>query len=505
MTDVIQVLLNSLSEFIGGLSAAIVIALAAIFRKRLGLAALYRKYMGRGAESPAPRALPEPPGPTQDMQSLVTGLLPADLLPMFNYSELACWTEDDTAGLSLIAEMIEKKAEREIRVIGRGTQLVDAKTGHYVRAVANALLRGVEYQRILIQDPALPQNSLLWLLLLERFLASARWREKVCLHVIEMHSTNTHPTNIVAQFQVVDGRFLHSVTRYYSEPDSGASQQAQSFFALSPHPEVSQHVSKHKAHLARAGNRYKHRDVADLLATMLHNLDASRQDISYHWKLVLDVAEFLEHLNIPNIPPRGIKFIGCLMPFTFTYDAAERFVRSSNEDASRERVVSLPFRRMEDAIRQFIGGRLDYVCVPVENSRVDHLVPPTADAALLELLRNDSHKLCEVELPVKFVLAGVYQKPTKWRRLVAVEAAHLQVRNRLPRAAARLTRWEDEVESNYHAAWLARNDPALAAITTPAAARYFHLYVYSDLQSAAESNTTKFAVYTRPGRRVLPA
>src|SRR6201999_1925444 len=205
-----------------------------------------------------------------DMKSLVAELLPYNV-EQFDYGEFTAWTEDDTAGLSLISEMIGKKAEREIHVIGRGTQLEEAKTKPYISAVANAIIRRVIYQRILIIDPALPQNALLWLLLIERFLRSPEWRDLVRLYVIKMNSTN-----MAAQFQIVDGKFLHRVVRYYSETDFGASKQSQSFFALLPNEEVIQHSNMYQTHLINAGNRYKHHDVADLLTRMLHDLDTKK-------------------------------------------------------------------------------------------------------------------------------------------------------------------------------------------------------------------------------------
>jgi prephenate dehydratase len=425
-----------------------------------------------------------------DMKSMVTGLLPAELHGLFTYAEHVAHTEEDVAGLSLISEVIDKVARRDIHVIGRGTQLVESKTRAYVSAVANAILREVAYKRILIIDPAFPQNALLWLLLIERFLASPRWRDSVSLYVVEMNSTN-----LAAQFQIVDGKFLHRVQRNYSATDFKPSERAQSIFALLPDKLVSQHCNTYQTHLLNAGHRYEHHDVTEYLAKMLHHLAPQKHDISYHWQLVLDVVDFLGSLEVPNLPPSRIKFVGCLMPFTFTYEAAGKFVREMNESTREGCVIALPFRRMEDAINEFLAKRLDYLCVPIENSRVDNLIPPTTDELLLESLRKDSQQVYEVELPVRFVLAGVYRKAPRWRKLVAVEAAYLQISERLPRNAKRLPRSEEEVESNYHAAWLARSNTSLVAVTTPAAAKYFVLHVYSDLHSASERNATKFAVY----------
>jgi prephenate dehydratase len=92
------------------------------------------------------------------------------------------------------------------------------------------------------------------------------------------------------------------------------------------------------------------------------------------------------------------------------------------------------------------------------------------------------------------VLAG--QTPTKWRELVAVEAAYLQIRDHLPKKARKLPRYEKEVQSNYHAAWLAQNDTGLVAVTTNEAAKHFNLTTFPGLLPPFEENWTKFAVYS---------
>lgn len=441
------------------------------------------------------KSAPEPEDCRTSIEPLIAELLPAHLQKSFECSECTAVVNDDEAGLSLITALIEKKAANTICVIGRGTQLVEAQTSHYVRAVAGAILRGVEYKRILLLDPNLPQNGLMWLLLLERFLKSPRWRDAVHLYVVRMDLTN-----IALQFQIIDNKYLHRVVRSYAPGETGASPHAQSIFAISPHGEVSQCDNIHQSRLSQSGERHDHSRVAKLLCEILHNLDCKQQDITYHWRLVLDVIDFLDGLKIQDIPPRGIKFVGSLMPCTFTHQASERFIKSVNESdgAKNERLVTLPFRRLEDAIKQFIEGRLDYVCVPIGNSHVDNLTPPTVGESLFDSLQNDYDKIFEVELPVKFVLAGVYQKPAKWRSLVAVEAAYLQIRDALPRSVGKLPRYEEEVESNYHAAWLAKNDIMLIAVTTSEAAKHLNLCTYSDLNPNSEKNCTKFAVYSHP-------
>jgi hypothetical protein len=420
-------------------------------------------------------------------EALITSLLPEELSKTFTYGEFAAWTEDDIAGISLIASLIQNKAEKGIRVIGRGTQIVEAKTRPYVTAVAKAVLRGVSYTRILIIDPALPQNALFWLLFLERFLSSPKWRDSV-----NLYTNRSEVTNKMQQFQIVDDKFFHRIVRRYSE--GKAAPRSESTFLVSPHREIDQYSRIYGDHLHDAKGRYKHKDVFDLLTTLLHSLDRKNQSISYHWQLALDVVAFLDSIDVQGLPRSRIKFVGCLMPFTFTYDAAERFARRVNE-SFEECVIALPFRRMSNAIEQFLAKRLSYICLPVENSRIDHLVPPTANEASLAAVRDGSRKIDEIELLVSFVLAGVYKKPTPWKRLAAVDAAYMQVSAQLPKNAARLTRGSDDVESNYHAAWLARHDPSVIAITTPQAAAFLELHIYKELCKPSEQNRTKFAVY----------
>lgn len=428
----------------------------------------------------------------QNMESLVAYLLPAHLQERFEHDGLTAFTKDDEAGLALIAELIDKQAENAICVIGRGPQLVDPQTSHYVGTVASAILREVKYKRILLLDSNLPQNGLLWLLLIERFLKSAKWRDSVDLYVVR-----TDSSNLVPQFQIIDDRYLHQVTRSYSKGEAGASRKAHSQFTMS-RGEISQHREIYETHLSQAGSRYGHARVVELLSEILHHLDAKQQHITYHSGLVLDVIGFLEQLNVQDMPPRGIKFVGSLMPFTFTYQAAESFIKRVGESdrPMNERLVVLPFGRLGEAIEQFIKGRLDYVCVPIENSQIENLKPPTVSESLFDSLQKSSHKIDEVELPVKFVLSGVFQKPAKWRQLVAVEAAYLQIRDSLPKKAGNVPRYEDEVESNYHAAWLAQNDPTLIAVTTLEAARHLSLWTYEELYTPSGKNDTKFAVYS---------
>ena len=188
--------------------------------------------------------------------------------------------------------MIEQKAQTDVRVIGRGTQLFDSKTEAYITAVAGAILRGVSYTRILVIDPALPQNALLWLMFFERFLGSAEWRDSVHLYKKQLLDSNTSQ-----QFQIVDERFLHKIVRYYSKADPGAAQRSQSTFALKPDGQVDQHWNIYENHLRDAGPPYRHKEVFELLTKMLHCLDRENQAMSYHWKHALDVVSFSGRLE----------------------------------------------------------------------------------------------------------------------------------------------------------------------------------------------------------------
>jgi prephenate dehydratase-like protein len=427
-----------------------------------------------------------------EMESLVNELLPPDLSQLFTYCSVhRAQTDSDSAGISLVAEVIDRKARSDIRVIGRGPQLVDSKTKSYITAVAKAILRGVSYTRILVIDPTLPQNALLWLLFFERFLGSSQWRDSV-----HLYKKKSLESNASQQFQIVDKTFLHDVVRYYSNADAGASRRADSTFALIPDAQVNQYLSIYENHLRDAGPRHRHKDLFELLTKILNSLDQENQTMPYYWQLALDVVAFLEALDVSGIPPSRIEFVGCLIPFTFTHDAAKNFAARVNKQSQADRVIALPFRRIEDAINQFLAKRLTYVCLPVTNNRLENLVPPAASEAVLASLKESSRIVDEIELPVSFVLAGRYNKPTNWRTLAAVEAAYAQVTSRLPKNAARLNLTDDEVESNYHAALLARQDASVAAITTPQAAEYLGLHVYKELCGKSDGNRTKFAIFS---------
>ena len=212
---------------------------------------------------------------------------------------------------------------------------------------------------------------------------------------------------------------------------------------------------------------------------------------------MLAVNEFLDGLPVPDLPRRGVRFVGCLMPFTFTHLAAERF---AEQVAERWRVVPLPFGSLDDAIEQFLDGRLDFVCIPVENTQLGAVTPPLEAPSGLARVEHHGVEMAEIRLPVQFVLAGVHTDGRRWREVVAVEPAYLQVKEHLPEEAARLPRFLDErAQSNYHAACLAKDDASLVAVTAREAARHLGLHVCAEFGD--EPNMTTFAVFGRPEER----
>lgn len=449
-----------------------------------------------GAPAPGSGAAETPQARAGDATSLVSRLL-ADaphLHGLFRYEgRFVARCDDDEASLALIAAIIDREAAREIQVIGRGPQMVDIRTSHYVAAVAKAIVRGVTYRRILILDAHLPQNGLLWLLLLERFIRSPRYRGKVFLHVLPMPFTH----NLNPQFQIVDGTYLHRTTRFYNPHEQGAARQAQSLFAVAPSEEVAQALASYEQFLESAGGRYTHLQIVEFLDGMLNHLSPGDHSVIYHWKLVLDVIGFLDGLGVPALPERGIRFIGCLMPFTFTHLAAREFARESMQD-TEQRVVLLPFAKLDDAVDRFFGGSLDYLCLPKENTRIGAIAPPLEDPERLNQLAVMGRKMADVEIPVRFVLAGAYTDPSRWQELVAVEPAYKQMKGLLPEEVAGLPRFADQiVRSNYHAACLAKDDDRLVAITTRDAADHLGLRVVAGLDDPTLENTTTFTVYSR--------
>ena len=424
------------------------------------------------------------------MKDRVRSLLSGEttLLKKFEFEGPTAITQNDEAALALTA-MVINNASAEIRVIGRGPQIVDAKTNHYVAAVAKAIVRGVRYRRILVLDRKLPQNGLLWLLLLERFLQSSSYRDQIFLHIIAGSEGDLNQ-----QFQIVDDRWLHRTKRFYTPSEPGASLRAQSFFAISPSKEIKLESSSYELLLARAGQPCTHRAVTDVIERILNDMAPGRSTIDYHWRDLLSVVDFLKNLGETGMPERGVRFIGCLMPHTFTHAAACEFsARETSKGGVR--IVPLPFASLDDAIEQFLQERLDYVVVPVANSRIGQIAPPLENPVRFTDLDHRAQQVAAVSLPIEFVLASKYGNRANWKAIVAVEPAYLQVRSFLPADVASLPRFSNEdVSSNYHSASLVQNHPELVAVTTKAAASHLGLYT-DDLVDPRGPGTTAFAIY----------
>lgn len=427
-----------------------------------------------------------------NIRSLIENLITPKLQAMFRYEELAAYTNDDEAGLALIAALIEKRATHTIQVIGRGPQVVDQRVEDYLRAITMAIARGVQYRRILFIDPQLPQNALLWLLFLERYLYSDSYRGLVLVHTIRIPTIS----DMLPQFQIIDDMYLHRVNRHYAGIETGASRIAQSLFAIHPHPELQQHVNIYQTHLENAGNRCNHSAIVQTLNEILYGLDRDG-NVTSHWKIVTDIRDFLDSRS--EFPPSGLEFVGTLPPFTYTYAACKKFIEQRNEESrkqsDRKQVLPLVFSSLEAAADAFLKGELDYLCVPIENSALGDVIPPAIKSAQLALINEKCDIAYNVKLQVKFVLAGLSKKPGNWLEIAAVEAAHLQTSRYLPKQAQRLARHKSEVRSNYHAALLARNNPSLVAITTPEAAEHLNLVVLSELPAGFEERSTKFAIF----------
>lgn len=465
---------SSLPEALGALVAAgVLAALSAYVRLRS---------RGRGRV------------PNGTLTDLARELLEPDLIGKFEFENLFASTSDDEAGLALISSIIDRKATSRIQVIGRGSQWVDRRTRHYISAVARAILKGVEYNRILILDAVLPQNGLVWLLLLERFAALPEHRGRVVLYPVRMQQSQS----LTLQFQLVDEKYLHRTNRHYHPKEPGVSRRAHSLFAVAPHREVREHAEIFRQHVERQAAALSHPEIADLIAELLTTVDPARYTVAFHWRLVLDVLHFLDNLEVGGLPARGVRLLGSLMPFTFTFEAASRFAQERRESQVGAPIVVVPFERLEDAVTSFRNGDLDLICVPVENSRIDQLTPPSVRPEAIAELKAGFPAVKTFDVQVSFALAGKPAKPSKSARLASVDAAYQQVKDSLPKKIRELPVISEETQSNYHAAWIASRDSDVVAVTTASAAAFFQLQVYNSLSRNGGSVTT-FSVFSRSG------
>lgn len=467
--DSIQVILrDSLPEVIGGLVVTALLAIGGLVAARLR----------RGRTQP-------------DARELVHELLEDRLANRFDIEGRLARTEDDEAGLALISAIIDRKADRCIDVIGRGSQWVDRRTREYITAVAKAILRGVEYNRILILDAELVENGLVWLLLLERFTSQPSYRGRVALYPVRMQQSQS----LMLQFQLVDETYLHSTNRHYSSNEPGALRRAHSHFTIGPHAEVVEKKAVFRQHLTNQGPPLSHREIVDLIEELLTTTNPHQYAIRFHWQLAVRVVRFLDELEVPGLPKRGLEFVGSLMPFTFTFEAARRFCAARQGSARVRPAVVMPFERLDDAMRLFQEGVIDHICVPVENTKVDQITPPTMSLDAIENLRTDYIVSGCIEIEVSFVLAGLALKGERPSQLAAVDSAYEQVLQGMKKRTRNLARVPEPPQSNYHAAWIASQDKTVIAITTQAAADFLGLRTYKVLKDR-EKNVTLFNVFS---------
>ena len=422
-------------------------------------------------------------------QARAIDLVPSDLRNKFTFDNMTARTDDDEAGLALIAHLIEHQVSKRIEVIGRGPNWVESRTARYVSAVAAALDRGVSYRRILVIDDDLPENGLTWLLLLERFIALPEHRGVIELYPIR--AQRARDTSV--QFQLLDHEILHRTNRAYGGSSPAASRTAHSLFARAPDPEVATYVSIFERYLTDQPRAPTHLELVHLVEDLLATIDRNDFRVAFYWRVALDVLRFLDNLSAPTLPPRGFDLVGSLTPFTFSYDAASRFSASQRARAGARPAAAIPFDRFDDAKAAFDAGAIDHLCVPTSNTRLAELTPPTLDASDLESLQRcpvSGH----IDVDVSFVLAGTASTMAEGVRLATVGAARAQVEDQLSKRVRFLPPPAETVESNYHAAWLASQNPEILAITSPSAAGFFGLRVFKKL----DSGVTTFTVFSRP-------
>ncbi|NOT08216.1 MAG: hypothetical protein HOP28_08420 [Gemmatimonadales bacterium] len=420
-------------------------------------------------------------------RALVKRLVP-EHLNRFEFGKLTARTTDDDASLALVSALIKHKAKDQIEVIGRGSQWAERRTSDYMRAVTEAIVRGVAYDRILLLDAELPENGLSWLLLLERFIATPAFKGSVRLYPVPVQARGmTH------QFQLIDDTYLHRTNRQYSPKEAVAGKRAQSLFAIGPHPDVAEYRSVFREYVAKQPGPVSHRDLAELIERLLATIDPTDYSVPFRWQLVLGVLRFVDQLGVLGLPGRGIELVGALSPFTFTYQAARRFTAARRGEAAGRPAVVVPFESFDEAKREFERGTLDHICLPVKNSKIDYLSPPLLDEEALRRFQAAYVVRAEIDVEVAFVLAGTAPNAASAKSMACVDAARLQVESQLPPKVAGLAPPRDTVRSNYHAGWLAARSPDTIAITTPEAADFFGLRTYRSLKGG----TTSFSIFSR--------
>lgn len=313
----------------------------------------------------------------------------------------AAYCTRDEIGLWMISAIINK-SKQLIRVVGRGSQSVDQNSAAYIAAVAKAILRGVEYRRILVRDPELPQNTLLWMLMLERFLSSRSCRDWVKLRVL-----NQSNSNVGVQYQVVDSYWLHQVRRRYPNPSQpGSSIQAYSAFSRQPNPLVDAKVAEFDRDTEEVGRPLSHADVIQMIREMLNDYSASPDVTRARVEAALEAVTFLNSCLPVGSPTTTVRLLGTLAPFTYTHDAAHKW---STSQSTQDNFILVPFQSLDAMAAR--ASALDYICVPYSNSFIGTLSPPLSDAQQFNRLTQSSDLVGSVEVRTSLVLAGRSPNP----------------------------------------------------------------------------------------------
>jgi hypothetical protein len=459
---------NSMPEMIGGLAATATVAAATWWWQR--------RRRRRKAQS---------------MQAIIGALLPRSMQSRFTHRDRLSHTEDDEAGLALVAALIEHKARKRIEVIGRGVQWGDGMAKIYLRAVIVALMRGVAYRRILVIDEALPQNGVLWICLLERFECLKKYRGDIALIPVKAGKVS----GLTLQFQLIDRQYMHWTNRNYIDGQPGAMRRAVSTFGRKPHAEVDQYARAFDENWGRLGQPVTHREMARDLQELLAGIDATRGEAHFHSQLVIEASAFLDNLGIDGMPKRGLSFVGALMPHTFTYAAARKFTSRADSNGETMPMVVLPFRTLDAAIQAFLAGQIEYVCVPSMNSTIDKVAPPTVSEQALSNLRTSYKLTGSVDVDVSFCIAQIGDDPADVRRLVAVDAAYEQVKSELgPEISGLFT--DRSMSSNFQAAFRASQDVTVACVTTHDASAFFGLKPMHGKERIG-NGVTRFEIFSR--------
>lgn len=422
------------------------------------------------------------------------------------YNIQVAHTEEDEAGLALISKFIERSVS-EIKVIGRGPRSVDTHLYDYVVAVAKAILRGVTYTRILIVDPALPENALLWLLFLERFLYhSVEYHQRIRLYIRLLQGTTPFSadqsidldSNRQIQFQLIDDFYFHRITRNLKkDPDTGevVPDKSHSTFAISPDEEVQQYIAQFKRFVNGSGNLYTHEVLSRLLQTLLNTQDSMTHRVLFKQQELFKVIRYLNQLHISEFPPTGLHFVGCLNPLNYSHQAALQFSQEMAEKKAK-RVLTVPFNSYTEALQMFFDGDLDYLCIPTKNTTIGKVHPPGLTGEDVEKIEKHFKPVSHVEIPIDLVIASQTNNPTDWKVLLAVDTAFTQVKPFLTDPVSKLPRSQKETpQSSLDSALMAKENASFVAVTSRQAADDCQLPIYNSLEPLTKNNKTIFTIF----------